>query len=118
MRPRPLLHSHRRHECRNARADILAIAGKQHRQHDLGLEGELGDREEQLVLRAEVVADERGIDARRGGDRADRRPLIPVRGEEAARGVGDRVARAALARPAAAAAACAQNSTCVEFNAR
>jgi hypothetical protein len=44
---------------------------------------------EEALLGTEVVADQRRVDAGRGGDRADRCPLVAVRQEQLAGGRGD-----------------------------
>jgi len=50
----------------------------------------LGNRGEQTVLAAEVAYDERSIDACLSGNLPDRRPLVPLFGEQPSRGLFDR----------------------------
>jgi hypothetical protein len=55
------------------------------------------DGEEELLLGAEVVVDQRRVDARAGGDLADRRAVVPPLPERLARGLQDEPPRVLMA---------------------
>ena len=89
-------------EAREPLADPLAVALEQQRQHLARLERQPHDLDEQPLLAAEEVGDERLVDAGLGGDAAHRRAVVALRGELAPRGGEDRLARAARAGAPAA----------------
>ena len=88
-------------ERREPEADALAARGEQGRHHLLGVEGQLDDGDEQVLLAAEVVRDQPGVDAGVAGDAAQRRARVALLAEGPRRGGEDRLARAAARRPAA-----------------
>src|SRR5260370_41347633 len=62
-------------------------------------EGELHGRGEQPLLGAVIVMHKRRVDAGRSRDRADRRAVVAILGELAARGFEDRLAGTAVSGP-------------------
>ena len=79
--------------------DAGRVAGDDPRDHRRRVERQLHDLGEQLLLRAEEVADQGRVDAGLQRDRAHRGAVVALLGELRAGGGADRLPGAAVARP-------------------
>ena len=86
-------------ERRQAESDALAPGWSRAGHHLLGVERQLDDGDEQVLLAAEVVGDQPGVDAGVPGDAAQRRARVALLAEGPRRGGEDRLARAAARGP-------------------
>ena len=80
-----------------ATSHVPASVGEQLRHLDLGIERPLHRLDQERGLVAEEVDHQRGVHARLGRNRPHRRALVAALGEEAARGLQDRLAGGARA---------------------
>ncbi len=87
----PVVAPHRQHPAQQALSDFFDRSIQKLGNNVPRIDGQLERRDQEAILRTEVVVDQRGVHAGFARDAADGRPVVTVAFEGATRGVKDRL---------------------------